>query len=193
MQTIPAIKQYIRDRQTPLTATLHIVVICLVLSQIIVSNFMGFTNTGEISKNLIHHYGTWIHIITGLITLPIALVFIYVVLKNRGLNYFFPHKQADYAQIKNDFKQLKNRKLPEANAMGIAAVVQGLGLGALIVVLLSGLIWYLSWSNGLAWSGFLKETHENLTSLLITYMVGHGCMGVLHMYFAIKQKSNQTE
>ena len=82
--------EYLGERQPPVVRNLHITILCLVLSQIIVSNFMGFTDNGEVSKKTIEYYGTWIHICTGLSLLPIAFVFIYVELKRHGIKHFFP-------------------------------------------------------------------------------------------------------
>lgn len=55
---------------------LHITIIFLVLSQIILSNFIELNNSGEISANAIEFYGTWLYIILGLVLFPIAVVFL---------------------------------------------------------------------------------------------------------------------
>ena len=62
---------YLRERQTAPIRYLHITIIILVLSQIIVSNFMDFNDAGEISTDGIEFYGTWLHIITGLFIIPL--------------------------------------------------------------------------------------------------------------------------
>lgn len=186
MRLINKIRDYLRDRQEPKTRILHLIIIFLVLSQIVVSNFIGINDDGEISKSFFEYYGTWVHIITGILVFPIVLIFLIIVIRNHSLKYFFPYLSGDYSQIKNDFLQLKQFKLPEPNASGIAASVQSLGLIALIMVLGSGFIWYLGWSNGVSWSNVPKEAHKLLTGLVITYVVGHGCMGILHIFYKSK-------
>jgi hypothetical protein len=177
---------YLRERQTPFIMYLHLAILTLVLSQIIVSNFMEFTDSGEISDNTIEFYGTWLHIISGLFIIPITLVFITVLLKQNGFKYYFPYLKGDLSQLKSDINQLMKLELPEPSAYGIAAVIQGLGIGALFLVLFSGLTWFLSWNYNISWSSDVKETHEFLTGLVQAYIIGHGSMGVLHIYFRSK-------
>jgi cytochrome b561 len=159
--------EYLRERQPPAVRFLHIIILCLVLSQIIVSNFMGFNDNGEVSKKTVEYYGTWIHIGTGLTLLPLTFVF------------------------KKDLQQLKKIELPEPNDYGIAVIVQGLGLGALILVVLSGFTWFLSWIYMAPWADSIKELHQLLTGLIEAYVVGHGGMGVLHLFFKVKNPKNR--
>jgi cytochrome b561 len=182
---------YLRERQPPAVRFLHITILCLVLSQIIVSNFMGFTDNGEISKKTVEYYGTWIHIATGLSLLPLTFVFVYIELKRHGIKYFFPYFYGDFSQLKKDIKQLKQFELPEPSAYGIAAIVQGLGLGALTLVILSGFTWFLSWIYMAPWADSIKEFHELLTGLIEAYVLGHGGMGMLHLFFHLKNQKNR--
>ena len=166
---------YLRERQPPAIRFIHIAVLLLVISQIIVSNFMGFNDAGEISTKGVDFYGTWLHII------PIAIIFIIVELNAHGFKYFFPYLSGDFSRLKTDFHQLRQFKLPEPGDKGIASSVQGLGLGALVLVLLSGLSWFVSWRYNAPWADSVKEVHEFLTGLIQAYIIGHGCMGLLHM------------
>ena len=50
-------------------------------------------------------------------------------------------------------------------AGGLAAIVMGLGLGALFLALLSGLGWFLSWNYNLQWAHDIKELHEALVRI----------------------------
>ena len=191
MRIIRITFEYLRERQPPVVRFFHITILCLVLSQIIVSNFMGFTGNGEISKKTVEYFGTWIHIGTGLSLLPITFIFIYIELKRHGITYFFPYFYGNFSQLKEDIQQLKQFKLPDPSAYGIAAIVQGLGLGALTLVVLSGLTWFLSWIYMAPWSDSIKEFHELLTGLIEAYIVGHGGMGMLHLFFKVKNQKNQ--
>jgi len=191
MHIIQITLKYLRERQPPMVRFLHITILCLVLSQIIVSNFMGFADNGEVSKKTVEYYGTWIHMCTGLSLLPITFVFIFIELKRHGFKYFFPYFYGNFSQIKKDLKQLKRFELPEPSAYGIAAIVQGLGFGALTLVILSGLTWFLSWFYMAPWANSIKELHESLTGLIEAYVVGHGGMGILHLFFELKNQKNR--
>ena len=183
--------EYLRKRQPPIVRFLHITILCLVLSQIIVSNFMGFYDNGEVSQKTVEYYGTWIHIGTGLTLLPLTFVFIFIELKRHGIKYFFPYFYGNFSQLKKDFQHLKKFELPEPDAYGIAAIVQGLGLGALTLVVLSGLTWVLSWIYVTPLADSIKELHELFTGLIEAYVVGHGGMGVLHLFFKLKNQKNR--
>ena len=191
MHIIHITLEYLRERQPPVVRVLHITILCLVLSQIIVSNFIGFTDNGEVSRKPIEYYGTWIHIGTGLSLFPIALVFIYIELKRHGLKYFFPYLYGNFSQLKKDLQQLKQFQLPEPSACGIAAIVQGLGLGALTLVILSGVTWFLSWIYMAPWADSIKAFHKLLTGLIEAYVLGHGGMGLLHLFFQLKNQKNR--
>lgn len=191
MRIIHITLEYLREQQPPLVRLLHIVILCLVLSQIIVSNFMGFADNGEISKKTVEYYGTWIHIGTGLSLLPITFIFVYIELKRHGIMYFFPYFYGNFSQLKKDIQQLKRFELPEASAYGIAAIVQGLGLGALTLVVLSGFTWFLSWIYMAPWAHSIKEFHELLTGLIEAYVVGHGGMGMLHLFIKVKNQKDR--
>jgi cytochrome b561 len=179
---------YLRERQSPVVRYFHIIILCLVLSQLFVSNFMGFADNGEISRKTGEFYGTWIHIITGLTLVPIVLLFIIIELKRRGFKYFFPYFYGNFAQIKQDLQSLQRIQLPEPNPYGIATIVQGLGFGALALVVLSGMTWFFSWEYGASWSDGIKEVHELFTGLIVAYVIGHGGMGVLHIFLQWKNQ-----
>ena len=191
MYIIHTTLEYLRERQPAPVRFLHVTILCLVLSQIIVSNFMGFTENGEIGRKTVEYYGTWIHLGVGLSLLPITFVFIYIELKRHGIKYFFPYFYGNFSQLKKDFQQLKEFELPEANAYGIAAIVQGLGLGALTLVVLSGSIWFVSWVYMAPWADGIKELHELLTGLVEAYVIGHGGMGMLHFFSRLKNQKNR--
>ncbi len=188
MRVLHITLEYLRERQSPLALFLHILILCLVLSQITVSNFMGFAPDGEISGKTVQHYGTWIHIFTGLSLLPIGFLFIVIEIRQHGIPYFFPYFYNNFAQVKKDLQQLIRFELPEPNPYGLAAIVQGLGFGALTVVVLSGATWFLSWVFGAPWASSAMELHRTLTGLIEAYVIGHGGMGVLHLFFRLRSR-----
>lgn len=76
MKIFRTIMEYMRERQIPLVRYFHLAILALVISQIIVSNFMEFTDEGGISDNSIEFFATWLHITTGLFIIPITLIFL---------------------------------------------------------------------------------------------------------------------
>jgi hypothetical protein len=156
----------------------------LVLTQIILSSFIDFNDNGTISSNVIKFYGTWAHILTGLILVPLAIIFILIEFKKLGFKHFYPYSIGDNQQLKADLSQLKYRQLPEPESKGIAAIVQGLGLGALVLVLLSGSIWFYAWTYGASWAENMQEIHGLLTSLVITYFFADGLIGLWHTFYS---------
>ena len=132
--------RYLRNRQPAKIIALHIIVLLSALSQIVVSNFMGFTGAGGISTKSLNFYGTWTHITIGLCLLPITFVFLVVVIRERGFKYFFPYFYGDFTQLKSDITKLKKFNLPEPESGGLAAIVKGLGLGALFLTLFYGMM-----------------------------------------------------
>jgi hypothetical protein len=177
MQMIRQILIYLGERQTPTVRFLHVTILLLVLSQLLVSNFMGFGKNGVIVSHGVQHYFTWIHIAVGFSLLPITLLFVFVELRCHGLRYFFPY----LAQLREDIGELKKLRLPEPKAGGLAVIVQGLGLCALLIVILSGSAWFVFWEWQVPWMHAAMELHKLLTGLVITYLIGHGGMGALHI------------
>jgi len=180
--------EYLRMRQSTKIRFLHLVVLLAVISQIIASNFIEFTKNGEIVGKPIDFYGTWIHILTGMVLLPVAIVFTFLLLKEHGFKYFFPYLFGTFEQVKNDIDTLKRLELPEPDDGGLATIVQGLGLGALFLALLSGLAWFIAWKYNIPWSHSIKELHESLVGLIEFYIIGHGGMGLMHIYLTLRHK-----
>ncbi|WP_247718713.1 cytochrome b/b6 domain-containing protein [Morganella morganii] len=121
---------------------LHCAVLIFVLAQIIISNWMKGTKSPVIPPLDWTYFFTWAHITIGFCLFFITLLLIIVCLHERGMRYFYPYLWGDIVPLKNDIKQLMKLKLPDSAPRGLAAVVQGLGLGALSIVIISGIIWF---------------------------------------------------
>ena len=188
MQFTQVAKKYLRERQTPVVFYLHITVILLIISQLIFSNFIKISEAGQISKDVVNFYGTWAHIVTGIFLTFITLIFITFVLKANSFKHFFPYLFGNFSQILSDINQLISRKLPDANPGGLATAVQGLGIGALLLVVSSGIAWFIFWSTGGQSASAFREIHGELTVFVIAYLIGHGGMGVIHIMKTSKHK-----
>jgi len=154
---------------------LHGIIAVLVLSQIITSIGIFFTPSDGL-------YGTFtlMHISTGLLLLVLSFVLVIYCFKYRGLQHYYPYIWGDFSQIRQDIRILLARELPEASPRGLATSVQGLGLGALVLVVLSGFFWFMLWVIDSSFAPVVREWHKGLTGLIEVYLVGHGVMGLLH-------------
>lgn len=164
--------KYLCDRQPLSVRSLHLVILCLVLSQIVVSNFMGFGPHGQVNQRPLIHLGTWTHIVTGIALFPIVFGLILIELDRHGLKYFFPYLHGGFSRIKADLRLLMRIDLPDPAPYGLAVVVQGLGMCALRIVILSGLTWFLSRRYAAPWAYGVREIHQSLTGVIEAYIMG---------------------
>jgi hypothetical protein len=184
MSSLALFKNYLQEKMPPAIRHTHITLMLLIIAQIIISNFIEVERNGEIGIKGIEFYATWLHFIVGFIIVPLTLVFVTLEFKRHGFSYFFPYLSGNFEQLSKDIKQLLSFKLPDAQPKGLAAVIQGLGLGAVLLVVLSGLTWFIGWTTGAEWEHDIKELHELLTGLVEAYLIGHGIAGVLHIWLS---------
>lgn len=153
---------------------LHLAVACLVLAQIISSSYIHPRSiTGLNSLG-------WIHILGGLALLVLGTAFTKHLIAWRKLAYFYPYLFGLFQALINDLKLLFKAKLPKSKPGGIVAIIQGFGLIAFWLVVLSGTLWFVSWDLELSFSHTLKHWHEKLTLLIEIYLYGHGAMAIIH-------------
>ena len=175
-------------RDTPFFRALHIIVAVLVLLQIISSNL---TESDALSDYTLTGFVTWFHIVSGLSLIALGVVMLVWMLTQRGFRYYFAWLTLNFRGVIEDIKMLMSFRLPEAHAGGIAALVQGLGVLALLGVALCGGFWFaLNTIPGA--SPVLTETiqhlHKFLTVFIETYFWVHGAMGLLHIFLTIRSQ-----
>jgi cytochrome b561 len=185
---LKTIRNYFGEKLTPSVRYLHYSILFLVLLQIILSNFIKINDDGAIGQNAIEYYSTWAHISVGLSLLLLAIVFTVVEFSKHGSSYFYPYLSGDLSQLKSDLSKLKSLEVPNASPKGLAAVIQGLGLGAILLVAISGTTWFVLWLYDLALANDVKEIHQLLTGLIEAYIIGHGGMGLMHIFIAFKEQ-----
>ena len=189
MRIFKDIWTYFGQSQPVFIRVLHLMVIFLVASQLITSDFVDLDNARRLGNSVSFDFGTWTHILPGLALVVIATIFVLTELFRRGLKYFFPYLWGDLSPLKSDLETLAGRKLPEVLPGGLAAIIQGLGLGALSLTLLSGLTWFLLVQTGSGLAHAAIEVHETLTGLVVVYVIGHGGMGILHIILWMRSTS----
>lgn len=154
---------------------IHITIATLIIIQIIDSNFMHVHY-----PNPVLNLADWFHITIGFIALLIFILFVVICFARKGIKYYYPYLFLDFSQLRKDVQTLRKLKLPHANPYGIATSVQGLGLGALMLVILSGMLWFIAWWINAPVAHELKSLHKSLTLLIEIYIIAHGVMGIFH-------------
>ena len=189
MQWIRAFWQYLGEHHTSKIRAVHILVLALVITQIVISNFMHVPKEANIPMHEGNAFFSWMHIGFGLLLLCLTATLATLCFSSRGLKYYYPYLWGNFTQLREDLHSLRNRQLPGAQAYGLAACVQGLGLGAMVLVVLSGATWLLLWFNGQSLAPDMRSLHQALTGLVEVYICGHGGMGLLHFWL---QRANKA-
>ena len=170
--------QFLGFFQKPYLRFLHAIIAVLVILQILSSFAMHMLSSGQLNPALSSWLASWYHILSGLLVVILSLLLAADSLTKRGFHYFFPYLWGDTEQLKKDIQASLRFKMVPPRPKGLATAVQGLGLGALLLVVLSGLILAL-------------ETHKNVTLLIELYLIGHGCMALLHFFVWQRNKARQ--
>ena len=180
-------------QDNPFFRALHIVVAVLILAQIINSNLTEREALGQLSVTGIM---TWLHIITGFGLLLCGIVMLFWMLTQRGFRYYFPWIFLDFRGIADDFKTLRQFKLPEAHAGGVATVVQGLGVTSLLGVAACGGLWFVLNAfigPDATLTHQILHLHKFLTVFIETYFWAHGAMGILHILITLRVRQLRKE
>ncbi|MEY0116914.1 cytochrome b/b6 domain-containing protein [Providencia rettgeri] len=175
--------------QTKRIRILHMLILLLVISQIIVSNWMTGTKSVVIPFFEETYLFTWIHIVSGFVLFFLTFFLVVLCFHQRGFRYFYPYLWGDFKQIKEDINSLLAKKLPDSSPKGLAATVQGLGLGALSIVILSGIAWFFLWLQQSPFALEARSIHKSLTILIEIYIYGHGGLGIIHFIIWKKSKN----
>ncbi|MCW3171577.1 cytochrome b/b6 domain-containing protein [Shewanella subflava] len=153
---------------------LHGVVLVMTLMLVCTSPwiFMG--------KQLRSNAGFWdvFHVYGGLFTAIIALLFAIKVCIKGQWRLFFPWLVADFSQLSADVSGIVKGRLPLSGGKGLLSVIEGIGVILLLLVALSGVIWYLADpSDALMWRSY----HKILAQGFIGFVVIHVLLALLHI------------
>lgn len=190
MRIIKSILAFLGKYQNPRIRILHLLILFLVLSQIVVSNWMTGTKSVVVPIET-EYFFTWFHIASGFLLFFLTLFLLISCFRLRGFKCFYPYLWADLKQFKADVRELKELKLPDSHSNGLAAIVQGLGLGALSIVILSGIVWFILWILQSPFALEARSIHKSLTILIEVYIYGHGGLGIIHFYLWYKNTADK--
>lgn len=165
--------RFLRFFQPPFLCGLHALVALLVFAQFCTSAFMSIWSDSA-------SWSGWLHMLTGMGLCALGLALACYSLGRHGLRYFFPYLWGDTGQLRKDLSASLHGRLVGPRAKGLAACVQGLGLGALLLTAFSGLAWFWLWRGGSPWAEDMRISHEWVAALIILYFIGHGGMAMTH-------------
>lgn len=170
--------------QKPALRLVHALIVLLVIMQLGSSYFMRFTQGFPLIS-------AWYHIVAGIGLCALTVSITVIGLKSHGLRHFFPYLWGENEQIIKDIKATLRFKIIAPRPKGMAAAVQGLGLGALWLTAFSGLLWFILWRSGNTGAAYYARTFHNWASLLvIIYFIGHGGMAFMHFIHWQKSAKN---
>ena len=168
--------QFLGFFQPPIMRALHAAIVLKVTLQIISSAFMS----GHAKEGSLAFWANSWHFTLGLLLLPLAFFFTAYAIKERGIKRYYGYLWGETEVLLADIRQALHLKMLAPRPGGLATLVQGLGFGALLLTVLSGSLWFVSWHWQLSHAHFLRELHQGCASLLIAYFLGHGGMAALH-------------
>lgn len=168
---------------------LHTTLAGLIILQILNSNLVHMTHAGAVKVGVSNTIFLWLHIILGSLTVLATIGMIIFMLTKQSFKQFFPYLFGDNAVLKDDIKQIMKGKLPEPREKGLGNIIQGLGIGALILIETAALVWLVLWLNHSPYANEAREIHKSLTGLIEAYLIGHGGMALLHFFVERKRFS----
>lgn len=123
----------------------------------------------------------WYHMWGGATLCLLAVAQTAISLTKRGVRHFYPYLWGDTEQLAKDIRQTLRFKMVGPRPKGLGAVVQGLGLGALVLTAFSGLFWFWLWQTGSTNADAARSFHDAVSILMILYLLGHGGMALMHL------------
>lgn len=186
------LRKALPHQDTPFFRVLHIIVAVLVLLQIVNSNL---TEREALNNFSLPGIVTWFHVISGLALIVLGIIMLGWMLKQRGFRYYFAWLALDFKGVIEDVKVLFSLRLPEAHAGGIAALIQGLGVLALLGVALCGGLWFALntlYGPSSAMAESVLHFHKFLTVFIETYFWAHGAMGLIHIFLTVRSQRKNS-
>jgi len=133
-----------------------------------------------IGRQLSPHAGFWdvFHVYGGLFTAVLALLFTYHICSAGQWRQFFPWLTLDLKPLLVDLRGLMHGELPHSGGKGLINIIEGFGVIVLLLVALSGAIWYVADpSNALMWRSY----HILFAQAFIGFVVVHFILAIVHI------------
>lgn len=122
-----------------------------------------------------------LHIYGGVSLFIPAVIFFVITIHRRHVSDLYPWLKGNFNQLKEDVQTLASLKLPEAFPGGLAATIEGLGLLALLLAVITGLLWFITITFISPTAPSLLEVHKTSVGAIEWYFYGHGSFALLHL------------
>ncbi|WP_419833005.1 hypothetical protein [Endozoicomonas atrinae] len=122
-----------------------------------------------------------LHIYGGAALFLPAVIFFVIAIHRRQVADLYPWLKGNLSQLKEDVETLVSLKLPEASPGGLAATIEGLGLLALLLAVITGLLWFITITFISPTAPTLLEIHKTSVGAIEWYFYGHGSFALLHL------------
>lgn len=207
----PIVADYFKSHQRITRVRyVHAYVALAATAQFILAPFIAFLPDNSVSHIGYHFIATWLHMLNGLVLLCVGIAFSYNVVKRKGVEWLFPYIFGQFSVMKKDahqlmqlrliykdrdteketrmFRVLEQLQLPKPHPRGLAAVVQGLGIVLLLLLTILGFFFFVCWIQNLSVAWDIITAHRFVAILFFFFYLGHGGMGLLHMFNQDAQK-----
>ena len=179
------------------TRLIHLALASTIIVQLMTSLWMEKPKNGQ--------EGNWffeIHEYSGLLALGFAFTFwLVMILRRKGTPFglLFPwlvaqRRLALWRDLKTHFHHILKRHLPDYSAESpLASAVHGLGLLLILLMSMTGGLYYLALNLALTksvWAELVIETHEIFSTFVWVYLIAHSVLGILHHYLHNKSLAN---
>ncbi|KKD60246.1 hypothetical protein RN22_11840 [Grimontia sp. AD028] len=157
---------------------LHFTTISWVIFQLLTSAGMHVSKDATVYHlTLIDH----IHMYGGIGLLLFSMVFFVTVVNRRPITDMYPWLFGNFTVIKADLLILRTGRLPEPKPAGLAAMVEGLGLLALMLATVTGTLWAIAMLMENPLSPDFLAIHKTAVGAIEAYIWGHGLFALLHL------------
>jgi hypothetical protein len=119
------------------------------------------------------------HVIVGLSTLPLVLLYLYACIQRGLWRTYFPWLAGQVGSIGRDLAGLARLQRPMSEGGGLFAALEGLLLLALLVVALTGALWFVLQGGDAAVS--LRATHAAAAHVFGWLLGAHVLAVALHL------------
>ena len=157
----------------PFTLFLHLVIAVAVITQLTTSWLFDDYHT----LFLVHEYSG----MTAFVAIILLLLWKWHL---SGLKQYFPWAfSTGRHKMLEDLRWLCKIRLPEHNTGGLPGTVQGLGVLLIFTMGFLGTLWFIAkhYVVGLEpYTHTMMYWHSALANLVWAYIIGHGCMAILH-------------
>ncbi|TKB57381.1 cytochrome b/b6 domain-containing protein [Ferrimonas aestuarii] len=124
------------------------------------------------------------HLILGTLTAVLCLMFVYRCCQQGQWRLYASPWLQGLKPVWRDLVGLSKRQLPAAGTPGLLTFIESLGLVLMLMVSVTGLLWWLTMGSSMAME--LRAVHIHCASLLVYFLILHAVASVSHLLEIMK-------